>query len=205
MLVYPFQPAQPFGYSLLGYDEDARAPGPELYLLPAGQQLPPDFAGSFAFCPAPQPPDGCLWPVQSAPEDAPGVYCDTQLCGGSLAAHLSALLSRWGRRLWVYLLPMRLRFRIPCPTGQGEALSEQALAALLAHHPSHFSPALVCRYCFDADETGAWVVLFDTDETCLEKCALARRLGVQQVFGFLPQQASLSSAPSPTAPAPGCA
>lgn len=186
MLVYPFRPAQPFGYSLLGFDEETRAPGAELYLLGRGQRLPAAFTGSFAFCDAPQPPQQCLQPVGCARADAHAVYCDTQISGGDLATHLSALLAQWGERLWVYLLPMRLRFCVPCPSGQGEALTEAALTQLLAQQPSHYSPALVCRYCFYADEAGAWVVLFDTDETRREKCALARRLGVRQLFGYLP-------------------
>lgn len=184
MIVYPFQPTKRFGYSLLGYDEVAKTTGSELYLLPRGQRVPAEYTGSFVFCDAPQPPEQCLQPVEIARADAPAVYCDTQISGGSLATRLSALLAAWGERLWVYLLPLCMRFSVPCPTGQGEALSSQALAQLQALRPSHYSSALVCRYSFYTDESGAWVVLFDTDETCREKCALARSLGVRQLFGF---------------------
>ena len=129
-----------------------------------------------------------LLPAALAPPDARGVWADTQISGGELEAYLRALLAVWGARLWVWLDPICMRFPVPCPTGVGEALTASAVQAVCARHPSHFSPALLCRYCFFSGSEGRpSVVLFDTDDTCREKLALLRRLGVQQVFGFLPQ------------------
>ena len=74
------------------------------------------------------------------------------------------------------------------PSGVGTPLDETAADALTARHPSHFSPELVCRYCFFRDEDGdAHVFLYDTEETCREKLNLLRRLGVRRVFGEIPQ------------------
>ena len=36
MILYPFQPDLPFGYSVAGFDEEKKTPGAELYLLPPG-------------------------------------------------------------------------------------------------------------------------------------------------------------------------
>ena len=107
---------------------------------------------------------------------------------GSLEGYLRGLLPVWGERLWVYLAPIRMLFPVPCPSGVGTPLDETAADALTARHPSHFSPELVCRYCFFRDEDGdAHVFLYDTEETCREKLNLLRRLGVRRVFGEIPQ------------------
>ena len=88
----------------------------------------------------------------------------------------------------VHLAPIRMLFPVPCPSGVGTPLDETAADALTARHPSHFSPELVCRYCFFRDEDGdAHVFLYDTEETCREKLNLLRRLGVRRVFGEIPQ------------------
>ena len=39
MILYPFQPDLPFGYSVAGFDEEKKTPGAELYLLPPGAQI----------------------------------------------------------------------------------------------------------------------------------------------------------------------
>ena len=83
MILYPFQPDLPFGYSVTGFDEEKKTPGAELYLLPPGAQIPAEFTGGAIFSEAP----GCadtriLQPAQSAAPDAAGVWADTQVSGG---------------------------------------------------------------------------------------------------------------------------
>lgn len=188
MILYPFPSGSASGCGIAGFDEEKKAPAAELYLLAPGAVPPAEFDGGFLFCETP----GChdtrlLQPVRTAAPDAPAVWCDTQVSGGSLEGYLRALLPVWGNRLWVYLAPIRMLFPVPCPTGVGTPLDETAAAALAARHPSHFSPELVCRYCFFQDETDtACVFLFDTEETCREKLNLLRRLGVRRVFGAIP-------------------
>ena len=74
MILYPFQPDLPFGYSVTGFDEEKKTPGAELYLLPPGAQIPAEFAGGAIFSEA----LGCadariLQPAQSA---APAAAAD---------------------------------------------------------------------------------------------------------------------------------
>lgn len=189
MILYPFQPGRAGGYSIVGFDEQTWQPHGELLLLSAGESPPAEFRGSAIFgeaCAAGDPRQ--LLPAALAPPDARGVWADTQISGGELEAYLRALLAVWGARLWVWLEPICMRFPVPCPTGVGETVSAAALQDICARYPSHFSPELLCRYCFFSGSEGRpSVVLFDTDDTCREKLALLRRLGVQQVFGFLPQ------------------
>lgn len=191
MIVYPFQPDLPFGYGITGFDEAEKAPAAELYLLPPGAQPPASFAGGAIFCGSPGCADArTLQPVQTAAPDAAGVWADTQVSGGSLEGYVRPLLARWGGRLWMYLRPLCMRFPVPCPTGVGEALEPDAARALQARYPSHFSPELVCRYSFFRNEAGQpRVFLFDTGETCRQKLALLRALGVRQVFGQIPSGA----------------
>ena len=171
MILYPFPPGSALKCGIAGFDEEKREPAAELYLLAPGAVPPADFGGGYLFCEAP----GCrdtrlLQPVQTA------------------AGDLRGLLPVWGDRLWVYLAPIRMLFPVPCPSGVGTPLDETAADALTARHPSHFSPELVCRYCFFRDEDGdAHVFLYDTEETCREKLNLLRRLGVRRVFGEIPQ------------------
>ena len=189
MILYPFQPGRAGGYSIVGFDEQTRQPRGELLLLSAGESPPAEFRGSAIFgeaCAAGDPRQ--LLPAALAPPDARGVWADTQISGGNLEAYLRSLLAVWGTRLWVWLDPICMRFPVPCPTGVGEALTASAVQAVCARHPSHFSPALLCRYCFFSGSDGCpAVVLFDTEDTCRQKLALLRRLGVQQAFGSLPQ------------------
>ena len=49
MILYPFQPDLPFGYSVAGFDEEKKTPGAELYLLPPGAQIPAEFTGGAIF------------------------------------------------------------------------------------------------------------------------------------------------------------
>ena len=164
MILYPFPPGSALKCGIAGFDEEKREPAAELYLLAPGAVPPAEFDGGYLFCEAP----GCrdtrlLQPVQTAAPDAPAVWCDTQVSGGSLEGYLRGLLPVWGDRLWVYLAPIRMLFPVPCPSG-------------------------VCRYCFFRDEDGdAHVFLYDTEETCREKLNLLRRLGVRRVFGEIPQ------------------
>ena len=188
MILYPFQPDLPFGYSVAGFDEEKKTPGAELYLLPPGAQIPAEFTGGAIFSEAPGCADArLLQPAQSAAPDAAGVWVDTQVSGGSLEGYVRALLARWGERLWMYLRPLCMRFPVPCPTGVGEALGPDEARALLSQYPSHYSPDLVCRYSFYLDDAGQpQVFLFDTPETCRQKLTLLRPLGLQQVFGWIP-------------------
>ena len=188
MILYPFQPGRAGGYSIVGFDEQTRQPRGELLLLSAGESPPAEFRGSAIFgeaCAAGDPRQ--LLPAALAPPDARGVWADTQISGGELEPYLRGLLAVWGGRLWVCLAPIYMLFPVPCPSGIGTPLPPDAAAMLAAQPPSHFSPELVCRYCFFLNETGqARVLLFDTEDTCRKKLALLRSLGVRQVFGPFP-------------------
>lgn len=188
MILYPFQPGRTGGYSIVGFDEQTRQPRGELLLLPAGESPPAEFRGGAIFGGSASGDPRQLLPAALAPPDARGIWADTQISGGELEAYLRALIAVWGARLWVWVDPICMRFPVPCPTGVGETVFAADLQDICTRYPSHFSPELLCRYCFFSSDGQPAVVLFDTEDTCREKLALLRRLGVQQVFGFLPQE-----------------
>ena len=83
MILYPFQPDLPFGYSVAGFDEEKKTPGAELYLLPPGAQIPAEFTGGAIFSEAPGCADArILQPAQSAAPAAAGGWADPQVSGG---------------------------------------------------------------------------------------------------------------------------
>lgn len=97
MILYPFPPGSALKCGIAGFDEEKREPAAELYLLAPGTVPPAEFDGGYLFCEAP----GCrdarlLQPVQTAVPDAPAVWCDTQVSGGSLEGYLRGLLPVWG-------------------------------------------------------------------------------------------------------------
>lgn len=97
MILYPFPPGSALKCGIAGFDEEKREPAAELYLLAPGAVPPAEFDGGYLFCEAP----GCrdtrlLQPVQTAAPDAPAVWCDTQVSGGSLEGYLRGLLPVWG-------------------------------------------------------------------------------------------------------------
>ena len=183
MILYPFQPERSACYVVTGFDETRQVPAGELLVLQRGDA--PDSYGSRIFCPQPPEDSRFLQPVSAAPPQAPAVFVSTQISGGSLPQYLRACLDAWGSRLWVFLDPICMLFPVPCPTGLGRAVGAEESARLQAAHPSHFSPELLCRYSFFLDSSGrACVFLFDTHETCRQKLAVLRSLGVRQVFGW---------------------
>lgn len=97
MILYPFQPDLPFGYSVAGFDEEKKTPGRGALSAPAGRADPRGIHRRRDL----QRSAGCadarlLQPAQSAAPDAAGVWADTQVSGGSLEGYARALLAPVG-------------------------------------------------------------------------------------------------------------
>ena len=72
MILYPFQPDLPFGYSVAGFDEEKKTPGAELYLLPPGAQIPAEFTGGAIFSEAAAPTRASCSPRSRPRRTRPG-------------------------------------------------------------------------------------------------------------------------------------
>ena len=109
------------------------------------------------------------------------------LSGGDLRTRLEEALGRCDG-LCLDLERLRRSFPLPCPDGEGEALSAKALAELLRRgaKPS-FSEELMCK-AFTAEIKGEMrFILFDDRETLCRKARLAASLGVRRGFILYPE------------------
>lgn len=116
---------------------------------------------------------------QTEQEIPPGYrLADCAVSGGTLEAFLRAALRLTEGKLCLRLVPQRVVFPIPCPQGRGKDLPQEALEALRAAHPWHYSPALLTNYLSFSQQGQLHILLFDTGDTLARKQQLAQALGV---------------------------
>ena len=124
-------------------------------------------------------------------ERAAVVVC-TALSGGFLEERLKEAVERFGAgRVALDLQRLRMDFPLPCPSGEGEALSGEELEKRIAGQAVHFSVPLCARYVVLLRQGRGRLVLFDDEDTMAKKIALAEGLGIRQGFVMLPEVADL--------------
>lgn len=87
------------------------------------------------------------------------------ICGGDIRTRFSQAAAE--RSCCLLLEPIRTRFSLPCPSGQGEPFSE------LPPKPHFYSEALCCYYAHKPPQLFLW----DTEETLENKISLAGEAG----------------------------
>lgn len=105
----------------------------------------------------------------------------TAISGGDLGRRLNEAVRRYGeKRVALDLQRLRMRFPLPCPTGEGESLDAPALRRLLEEkRPGVFySPDLCAKYFTYTGEGRRYFVLFDDADTLMRKIRLGREKGV---------------------------
>ena len=109
------------------------------------------------------------------------------LSGGDLRSRIEEALARCPG-LCLDLERLCRSFPLPCPDGEGEELSAQALAGLLRKGAKpNYSEELGCK-AFTAQVKGETrVVLFDDRESLCNKTRLAAALGVRRAFLLYPE------------------
>lgn len=111
--------------------------------------------------------------------------------GGSYADYLRETAARrgGGGRLALDLERLRMDFRLPAPTGQGEPLSAQALKQLMEQESPavFFSPELCARYFTYSRDGESHFVLFDDAETLKQKLRTGTALGFSAAFFMWPE------------------
>lgn len=113
----------------------------------------------------------------------------TALSGGTLRRRLDEALQAFGsRRLALDLQRLRMRFPLPCPSGEGEPLGREELSRLLTREPSVFySSDLGAKY-FTCNQNGrTQFVLFDDAQTLLTKIRMGRERGIQMGLLMYPE------------------
>lgn len=119
------------------------------------------------------------------------VLVDSAISGGDWEDYLSAQLARWPGRVVLALHPLRMRFPLPCPGGEGTPLHAGELAQALDGRQSFFSRELACRYCTCREADTFSFVLFDDAASLQYKLRLAGRHGVQAAAALYPEVAGL--------------
>ena len=113
------------------------------------------------------------------------ILVTTAVSGGSLRALLEDAAARYGaERLLLGVERVAMDFPLPCPSGEGVALTDAELRDLRRRCCAAvwFSDALCAKY-FTYRRGGApRLVLFDDDETVRHKLRLAERLGIKDAY-----------------------
>lgn len=105
----------------------------------------------------------------------------TALSGGSLRQRLEEAGQAFGqKRLALDLQRLRMSFPLPCPSGEGKALSGEELEEMMAQRqPSVFYSGDLCAKYFTSTQEGeSRFVLFDDAGTLRRKMQLGRELGI---------------------------
>lgn len=118
----------------------------------------------------------------------------TALSGGSLRQRLNEAAQTFGqRRLALDLQRLRMSFPLPCPSGEGDHLTAEALQEMLRQkQPALFYSGDLCAKYFTSN-TGreARFILFDDADTLRRKIQLGQELGLAAGFLVYPETADL--------------
>ena len=123
----------------------------------------------------------CFSPIKV---ESAALLIPSALSGGDFRAMLEAAADGHRGRLALHLTRMGHSFAMPAYPPQGEALTPEALRALMAaHSPTpRFSPEMLCRYFTYRSESGPRFVLFDDVQTARLKIEAAREAGFTDAF-----------------------
>lgn len=125
------------------------------------------------------------------------VIVNTAVSGGNFEEHLREVCARYGGPQCVALDIQRLRmdFRLPARNGQGEPLSQEALAEQLKEHSPavFFSRDLCARYFTCSDGGEGRFILFDDAGTLRQKLRFGQQLGVSAAFFQWPELRDIAS------------
>ena len=122
----------------------------------------------------------------------------TALSGGNFKQRLREAADQWGGagRLALDVQRLRMDFRLPAPTGEGEPLSREHFETLFQREsPSvFFSPDLCARYFTYSQNGETHFVLFDDAETLRQKLRIGSSMGFSAAFFMWPEVADIADA-----------
>lgn len=108
--------------------------------------------------------------------------------GGTLRHRLEEARDTFGDRVALDLQRVRMEFPLPCPGGEGIALTRETLDQLLCEKPTvFFSEDLCAKYFVRTCGCEPRFVLFDDAETLRRKLHLAQSMGIGTAFAMYPE------------------
>lgn len=120
------------------------------------------------------------------------VLINTALSGGVLSQRLSQAAAQYGaNRLVLDLQRLVMDFPLPCPSGEGDALSLDTLHRLQQGRSVFFSEELCARYFTYRRGGHTRFVLFDDAGTLQRKMQLGQQLGISEGLLMYPEVADL--------------
>ena len=115
----------------------------------------------------------------------------TAVSGGSFSQYLQEAVSRAGGagRLALDVQRLRMDFRLPARSGEGEPLTGEALSKLMERESPavFFSQDLCARYFTYSRDGEAHFVLFDDADTLRQKLRLGSAMGFSAAFFMWPE------------------
>ena len=126
----------------------------------------------------------------AAAQNAVVLIC-TAMSGGNFTERLREAATQQGgaARLGLDVQRLRMDFRLPARSGQGEPLSQEALAQLMERESPavFFSPDLCARYFTYCRNGETHFVLFDDAGTLAQKVKVGSSLGFSAAFFMWPE------------------
>lgn len=123
------------------------------------------------------------------------VLVSSQLSGGTLRGRIREALERYGGRVVLALECSPWDLMLPCPDGQGVALTLPELRERFARHRCRawFSENFYCQYATYREAERLHLILYDNAASVQAKLTLAEELGLagvlvcwEEVMGFQP-------------------
>ena len=112
----------------------------------------------------------------------------TAVSGGTLRQRLEEARKEFGDRVALDVQRVRMEFPLPCPGGEGAALSRETLCKLLEEKPAvFFSEDLCAKYFVRVCGCEPRFVLFDDAQTLRRKLRLAQGMGIMTAFVMFPE------------------
>ena len=112
----------------------------------------------------------------------------TAISGGTLRERLEEAAGRFAGRVALDLQRVRMEFPLPCPTGEGCALTKETLCEFLKEEPKvFFSEDLCAKYFVRICGCEPRFVLFDDAQTLHRKLRLAQGIGISTAFIMYPE------------------
>lgn len=112
----------------------------------------------------------------------------TAVSGGTLRHRLEEARKQFGNRVALDLQRVRMEFPLPCPGGEGCAMSQETLCELLDEKPAvFFSEDLCAKYFVRVCGCEPRFVLFDDAQTLRRKLRMAQGMGISTAFVMYPE------------------